>query len=238
VRYHLCWGSWHGPHTHDLPLEHIIDLILDVKAQTYPFEAANVRHEHEWRVWQQAKLPAGKVLMPGVVSHATNLVEHPQLVADRILRYAQIVGRENVIAGTDCGLGGRGPCRPRLGQTAQPHRRRPPRLEGSSGLRPVRAPRRGVVSSSQAGWLPRDSYWLDDPATIMAIAREPTSSYESTSSSRQLRVLNITSDIPRELSSNSDPLRQVKRRIALTTSLGQARGDSAAHFVQPPADIG
>ena len=107
VRYHLCWGSWHGPHTHDLPLEHIIDLILDVKAQTYSFEAANVRHEHEWRVWQQAKLPAGKMLMPGVVSHATNLVEHPQLVADRILRYAQIVGRENVIAGTDCGLGGR-----------------------------------------------------------------------------------------------------------------------------------
>ena len=107
VRYHLCWGSWHGPHTHDLPLKHIIDLILEVKAQTYSFEAANVRHEHEWRVWQNAKLPPGKMLMPGVVSHATNLVEHPQLVADRILRYAAIVGRENVVAGTDCGLGGR-----------------------------------------------------------------------------------------------------------------------------------
>ena len=107
VRHHLCWGSWHGPHTHDLPLEHIIDLILEVKAQTYSFEAANVRHEHEWRVWQNAKLPPGRMLMPGVVSHATNLVEHPQLVADRILRYAAIVGRENVIAGTDCGLGGR-----------------------------------------------------------------------------------------------------------------------------------
>jgi 5-methyltetrahydropteroyltriglutamate--homocysteine methyltransferase len=107
VRYHLCWGSWHGPHTNDLPLEHIIDLILEVKAQTYSFEAGNVRHEHEWRVWQSAKLPAGKMLMPGVVSHATNLVEHPQLVADRIKRYASIVGRENVIAGTDCGLGGR-----------------------------------------------------------------------------------------------------------------------------------
>ena len=107
VRYHLCWGSWHGPHTHDLPLEHIVDLILTVKAKTYSFEAGNVRHEHEWRVWQSAKLPAGKMLMPGVVSHATNLVEHPQLVADRILRYAAIVGRENVIAGTDCGLGGR-----------------------------------------------------------------------------------------------------------------------------------
>jgi 5-methyltetrahydropteroyltriglutamate--homocysteine methyltransferase len=107
VRYHLCWGSWHGPHTHDLPLEHVIDLILEVKAQTYSFEAGNVRHEHEWRVWQKAKLPAGKMLMPGVVSHATNLVEHPALVADRILRYATIVGRENVVAGTDCGLGGR-----------------------------------------------------------------------------------------------------------------------------------
>jgi 5-methyltetrahydropteroyltriglutamate--homocysteine methyltransferase len=107
VRYHLCWGSWHGPHTHDLPLEHIIDLILEVKAQTYSFEAANVRHEHEWRLWQNVKLPTGKMLMPGVVSHATNLVEHPQLVADRILRYAEIAGRENVIAGTDCGLGGR-----------------------------------------------------------------------------------------------------------------------------------
>jgi 5-methyltetrahydropteroyltriglutamate--homocysteine methyltransferase len=78
-----------------------------VKAQTYSFEAANVRHEHEWRVWQNAKLPPGKMLMPGVVSHATNLVEHPQLVAHRILRFAAIVGRENVIAGTDCGLGGR-----------------------------------------------------------------------------------------------------------------------------------
>jgi len=107
VRYHLCWGSWHGPHTHDLPLEHIIDLLLTVKAQTYSFEAGNVRHEHEWRIWQTVKLPPGKMLMPGVVSHATNLVEHPQLVADRILRYAAIVGRENVIAGTDCGLGGR-----------------------------------------------------------------------------------------------------------------------------------
>jgi 5-methyltetrahydropteroyltriglutamate--homocysteine methyltransferase len=107
VRYHLCWGSWHGPHTHDLPLEHIIDLILMVKAQTYSFEAANVRHEHEWRVWEEAKLPDGKMLMPGVVSHATNLVEHPLLVADRIRRFVKIAGRENVVAGTDCGLGGR-----------------------------------------------------------------------------------------------------------------------------------
>jgi len=107
VRYHLCRGSWHGPHTHDLPLEHIIDLVLQVKAQTYSFEAGNVRHEHEWKVWKEAKVPDGKMLMPGVVSHATNVVEHPELVADRLVRYAGIVGRENVIAGTDCGLGGR-----------------------------------------------------------------------------------------------------------------------------------
>ena len=105
MRYHLCWGSWHGPHTHDLPLEHITDLILQVKAQAYSFEAANVRHEHEWKVWKDVKLPDGKILMPGVVSHSTNLVEHPELVADRILRFAEVVGRENVIAGTDCGLG-------------------------------------------------------------------------------------------------------------------------------------
>ena len=107
VRYHLCWGSWHGPHTHDIPLQHIVDLILRVKAETYSFEAGNVRHEHEWKVWKEAKLPAGKSLMPGVVSHATNVVEHPELVADRLVRYAEIAGRDNVIAGTDCGLGGR-----------------------------------------------------------------------------------------------------------------------------------
>ena len=88
-------------------LARVQEAVIDVKAQTYSFEAANVRHEHEWRVWQNVKLPTGKMLMPGVVSHATNLVEHPQLVADRILRYAAIAGRENVIAGTDCGLGGR-----------------------------------------------------------------------------------------------------------------------------------
>jgi 5-methyltetrahydropteroyltriglutamate--homocysteine methyltransferase len=107
VRYHLCWGSWHGPHTHDLPLQHITDLLLQVNAQTYSFEAANVRHEHEWKIWKDIRLPDGKMLLPGVVSHATNIVEHPELVADRILRFAQVVGRENVIAGTDCGLGTR-----------------------------------------------------------------------------------------------------------------------------------
>jgi 5-methyltetrahydropteroyltriglutamate--homocysteine methyltransferase len=104
VRYHLCWGSWHGPHTHDLPLEHIIDLILEVKVQTYSFEAANVRREHEWRVWQQAKLPPGKTLMSGVVSHATNLVEHPQLFADRIRAALAHLPPERLIPASDCGM--------------------------------------------------------------------------------------------------------------------------------------
>ncbi len=107
VRYHFCWGSWHGPHTTDLPLRDIVDLVLRVRAGAYSVEAGNVRHEHEWKVWQDVKLPAGRILIPGVVSHATNVVEHPELVADRIVRFAQVVGRENVIAGTDCGLGGR-----------------------------------------------------------------------------------------------------------------------------------
>ena len=107
VRYHLCWGSWHGPHTHDLPMQHIVGLMLDVKAQCYSFEAANVRHEHEWKLWNDIKLPDGKMLLPGVVSHSTNLVEHPDLIAERIARFASAVGRDNVIAGTDCGLGGR-----------------------------------------------------------------------------------------------------------------------------------
>ena len=104
VRYHVCFGSWHIPHTADAPLENIIDLILKVKAGAYSIEAANVRHEHEWRVWEQKKLPAGKILIPGVVTHHTISVEHPRLVADRIIRYANLAGRENVIAGTDCGF--------------------------------------------------------------------------------------------------------------------------------------
>jgi 5-methyltetrahydropteroyltriglutamate--homocysteine methyltransferase len=107
VRYHICWGSWHGPHTTDLPLRDIVDVLLRVRAGCYSVEAGNVRHEHEWKVWEEVKLPEGKLLMPGVVSHATNVVEHPEVVADRIVRYASVVGRENVIAGTDCGLGGR-----------------------------------------------------------------------------------------------------------------------------------
>jgi 5-methyltetrahydropteroyltriglutamate--homocysteine methyltransferase len=107
IRFHICWGSWHGPHTTDIPLNDIVDLVLSVNAGAYSVEAGNVRHEHEWRVWQNAKLPDGKLLIPGVVSHATNIVEHPQVVSDRIVRYAKVVGRDNVIAGTDCGLGGR-----------------------------------------------------------------------------------------------------------------------------------
>ena len=107
IRFHICWGSWHGPHTTDIPLHDIVDLVLRVNAAAYSVEAGNVRHEHEWRVWKDVKLPDGKLLIPGVVSHATNIVEHPQVVADRIVRYANIVGRENVIAGTDCGFGGR-----------------------------------------------------------------------------------------------------------------------------------
>jgi 5-methyltetrahydropteroyltriglutamate--homocysteine methyltransferase len=107
IRFHLCWGSWHGPHVTDIPMGDIVDVMLAVNCQAYSFEAGNVRHEHEWRVWEHVKLPAGKIVIPGVVSHATNVVEHPELVADRIVRFAKLVGRENVIAGTDCGLGGR-----------------------------------------------------------------------------------------------------------------------------------
>ena len=107
VRFHICWGSWHGPHSGDVPLKEIADLLLRVKAQAYSVEAGNVRHELEWKVWEHTKLPDGKLLIPGVVSHATNLIEPPELVAERIIRFAKVVGRENVIAGTDCGLGGR-----------------------------------------------------------------------------------------------------------------------------------
>ncbi|MCC3274110.1 cobalamin-independent methionine synthase II family protein [Arthrobacter zhangbolii] len=107
IRFHLCWGSWHGPHTTDIEFRHLVDTLLTINAGGYSFEAGNVRHEHEWRVWEDTKLPAGKVIIPAVVSHATNVVEHPELVADRIERFARLVGRENVIASTDCGLGGR-----------------------------------------------------------------------------------------------------------------------------------
>ena len=107
VRFHLCWGSWHGPHTTDIEFRHIADLMLEINAGSYSFEAANVRHEHEWKVWRDLELPKGKRILPGVVSHATNVVEHPELVADRIEAFASVVGPENVVASTDCGLGGR-----------------------------------------------------------------------------------------------------------------------------------
>ncbi len=104
IRYHVCWGSWPGPHTTDVPLKDIADLVLRVRAGAYLIEGANPRHEHEWRVWESVKLPKGSVLVPGVISHATNVVEHPELVAERIVRIAKLVGRENVLAGTDCGF--------------------------------------------------------------------------------------------------------------------------------------
>ena len=104
IRYHVCWGSWHGPHTTDVPLKDIVDIVLRIRAGAYSLEAANARHAHEWTVWESVKLPEGKILIPGVVAHTTNLVEHPELVAQRIVQYARLVGRENVIAGTDCGF--------------------------------------------------------------------------------------------------------------------------------------
>lgn len=107
VRYHLCWGSWEGPHSADLPLHDVIDILLRVKASQYSFEAANPQHEHEWQDWRNVRLPPGRALIPGVVTHKTTVLEHPETVAQRLVRYAETVGKENVIAGTDCGLGGR-----------------------------------------------------------------------------------------------------------------------------------
>ncbi|HEY3728336.1 MAG TPA: cobalamin-independent methionine synthase II family protein [Solirubrobacteraceae bacterium] len=107
IRFHLCWGSWHGPHVTDIPMADIVEVMLKINAGAYSFEAANVRHEHEWKVWNDIRLPPGKVILPGIVSHSTNVIEHPELVAERIVRFAQGVGRENVVASTDCGLGGR-----------------------------------------------------------------------------------------------------------------------------------
>lgn len=103
IRYHVCWGSWPGPHVSDVPLKDIVDIILKAKVGAFVIEGANPRHEHEWKVWKNAKLD-GRVLIPGVISHATNVVEHPELVAERIVRLANLVGRENVIGGTDCGF--------------------------------------------------------------------------------------------------------------------------------------
>ncbi len=107
IRFHTCWGSYHGPHRYDIPLRDIVDLILKVQAEQYSVEASNPCHQHEWRVWEGVKLPEGKVLIPGVVGHYSDFIEHPELIAERLVRYAGLVGRENVIAGTDCGLGTR-----------------------------------------------------------------------------------------------------------------------------------
>jgi 5-methyltetrahydropteroyltriglutamate--homocysteine methyltransferase len=107
VRLHVCWGSFHGPHHDDIPLRDIIDLVFRVRAGSYSIEASNPCHEHEWRVFEEAKLPQGATLVPGVVGHCADFIEHPDLVAERLVRYARLVGRENVVAGTDCGLGTR-----------------------------------------------------------------------------------------------------------------------------------
>jgi 5-methyltetrahydropteroyltriglutamate--homocysteine methyltransferase len=107
IRFHTCWGSGHRPHTNDIELKYIADLMVKIRAKQYSIEAANVRHEHEYHVWEDVKLPAGKMLMPGVLSHATDLVEHPELIAERLVQYAERVGRENVQTGTDCGIGSR-----------------------------------------------------------------------------------------------------------------------------------
>jgi len=107
VRLHMCWGSYHGPHKHDLPLSEFVDIVLKARVGAYSIESSNPRHEHEWRVWEDVAFPEGKSLIPGVVGHFSDFVEHPRLVADRLVRYARILGRENIIAGTDCGLGTR-----------------------------------------------------------------------------------------------------------------------------------
>jgi 5-methyltetrahydropteroyltriglutamate--homocysteine methyltransferase len=107
VRFHVCWGSGHRPHVTDIELKHIADLLLRINAQAYSVEAGNVRHAHEWTAWRDVKIPDGKILVPGVVSHATDLVEHPALIAERLVNLASVVGRENLQAGTDCGIGSR-----------------------------------------------------------------------------------------------------------------------------------
>jgi 5-methyltetrahydropteroyltriglutamate--homocysteine methyltransferase len=107
VRFHFCWGRGHGPHQSDIPLREFIDILLKINAQCYSIEASNPQHAHEWVVWQDTKLPDGKILMPGVAGHVTDVIEHPELIAQRLVTYANLVGKVNVIAGTDCGIGSR-----------------------------------------------------------------------------------------------------------------------------------
>jgi 5-methyltetrahydropteroyltriglutamate--homocysteine methyltransferase len=105
LRMHLCWGNYEGPHHYDVPLADLLDLVFAARPQAVSFEAANPRHAHEWKVFERVKVPPGKIIIPGVLDSTTNFIEHPELVAERIARYARLVGRENVIAGTDCGFG-------------------------------------------------------------------------------------------------------------------------------------
>ena len=105
VRFHVCWGSGHRPHVNDVPLKDIVDIVLKGRPQALSFPGANPRHGHEWKVWKDVKLPDGKIIIPGVIDSTSNFVEHPELVADRIVQYARVVGAQNVIAGVDCGFG-------------------------------------------------------------------------------------------------------------------------------------
>ena len=127
----MCWGSWHGPHAYDPPLAEVVDLVLQVNAHAYMMEQANPRHEHEWRVWEDVKLPDGKMLIPGVVTHHTVIVEHPDLVADRLVRLAELVGPDNVMAGTDCGFARRRSCSGCTPRCSGRSSRRSPRAHGS-----------------------------------------------------------------------------------------------------------
>ena len=104
IRHHTCYGINMGPRIHDIEFKHLVDIVLQIRANYYSFEAANPRHEHEWKIWANTKLPASKAIIPGVISHCSVLVEHPELVSERIQRYARLVGKENVIAGADCGF--------------------------------------------------------------------------------------------------------------------------------------
>jgi 5-methyltetrahydropteroyltriglutamate--homocysteine methyltransferase len=117
VRFHTCYGINEGPRVHDAPLKDMLPVILKVNAGAYSFEAANARHEHEYHVWENVKLPEGKIVIPGVVTHASNIVEHPELIAERIVRFARLVGRENVIAGTDCGFSSQATYQPEIHPT-------------------------------------------------------------------------------------------------------------------------
>jgi 5-methyltetrahydropteroyltriglutamate--homocysteine methyltransferase len=144
IRYHLCWGSWHGPHRNDVPLADIADIMLRVNAGAYLIEAANSRHEHEYHLWEDLTLPEGKILIPGVVTHATNAIEHPELVAERITRYADRLGAENIIAGADCGFGSR--IHPELGWA-----KLAALVEGAALASARRALRPGLGENSSAG---------------------------------------------------------------------------------------